>query len=158
MEKQGVVVIVDESLNQKHFLFERFARNFGSVVVGSKSLANAVAQLIAIKRLSVVWWLYDLNAENLDWVRENIGSSNGIQVLFGSGQNCEPISDEARFNVIHTGIEDERCRMLPSSKFDSCTVALAGAHFNCGRALCFLMRLICFPKNIESLSIRDVFC
>ncbi len=150
LEKQGVVVIVDESLNQKHFLFERFARNFDSVVVGSKSLANAVAQLIAIKRLSVVWWLYDLNAENLDWVRENIGSSNGIQVLFGSGQNCEPISDEARFNVIHTGIEDERCRMLPSSKFDSCTVALAGAHFNLRSRSLFSDAINLLPKKISN--------
>ena len=43
----------------RHFLFERFARNFDVVVVSTVALTNVVRQLNAIDGLDVVWWLHE---------------------------------------------------------------------------------------------------
>lgn len=54
----GVTVIIDESIQQRHWIFERFARNFDLVVV------NTIASYDAIYTLSnslppVLWWIHE---------------------------------------------------------------------------------------------------
>ena len=62
LEAAGLVVIVDASLRDGHFLFERFARNFDVVVVNTLALAKVVEQLRVIDGLDVIWWLHEAQA------------------------------------------------------------------------------------------------
>ncbi len=57
--RAGIVVIIDESLNQNHFLFERFARNFDLAVVNTIDWVGVVQQLSAIKILRTLWWFHE---------------------------------------------------------------------------------------------------
>lgn len=57
LEAAGAVVIVDASLPTKHFLFERFARNFDVVVVVGGTRADIVETLDGLNVVDIVWWL-----------------------------------------------------------------------------------------------------
>lgn len=61
-EREGIVVIVDESATQTHFLFERFARNFDLAVVNTVALRPVVEQLAKIPDLRTLWWLHESEA------------------------------------------------------------------------------------------------
>jgi len=69
----GAVVIVDESVRQSHFLFERFARNFDLVVVNTVALAGVVKQLSCVSNLRLVWWLHEAESLSVD-----LGCARGI--------------------------------------------------------------------------------
>lgn len=54
----GVTVIVDESAKEKHWMFERFARNFDTVFINSIAAYHAI-ELLKDSLPKVYWWLHD---------------------------------------------------------------------------------------------------
>lgn len=58
-QRAGIAVIIDASLRDNHFLFERFARNFDLALVNTSVLQGVAAQLSAIPILRTVWWAHE---------------------------------------------------------------------------------------------------
>ena len=57
--RAGIAVIIDASLRDNHFLFERFARNFDLAIVNTSVLQGVVRQLSAIPILRTIWWAHE---------------------------------------------------------------------------------------------------
>ncbi len=58
-ENHGIAVIIDASITSRHFLFERFARNFDLAIVNTVALRPVVEQLASIPILRTLWWLHE---------------------------------------------------------------------------------------------------
>jgi glycosyltransferase involved in cell wall biosynthesis len=56
--EMGVSVIIDESVRQRHWIFERFARNFDLVIVNSLSCYDAIYTL-SNSLPPVMWWIHE---------------------------------------------------------------------------------------------------
>ncbi len=102
----GIATIIDGSLGQDHFLFERFARNFDLAVVNTIALSAVVRQLSAIDNLRTVWWLHearslaaDLRAvDDVQWAR--------VHVLCNGAYARQFVPDGIDAEILHYGIPD----------------------------------------------------
>lgn len=104
--KAGIVVIIDESIRQDHFLFERFARNFDLAIANTIDLIDVVRQLSKIDILRTVWWLHEaqgllekpLLTCGISWER--------VQTLCVSHYARQFVPHAIPSTVIHNGVPD----------------------------------------------------
>ena len=106
----GIATIIDASLGQGHFLFERFARNFDLAVVNTIALSAVVRQLSAIENLRTVWWLHEARSLATD-----LRSVDGVQwsrvhVLCNGAYARRFVPDGIDAEILHYGIPDEASR------------------------------------------------
>jgi O-antigen biosynthesis protein len=106
----GIATILDASLGQGHFLFERFARNFDLAVVNTIALSAVVRQLSAIENLRTVWWLHEAQSlatdlrsiDDVQWAR--------VQVLCNGAYARHFVPDGIDAEILHYGIPDDASR------------------------------------------------
>ncbi len=107
--RAGIAVIVDASLRQDHFLFERFARNFDLAMVNTSVLQGVVRQLSAIPILRTVWWVHESellaaslkNAHGVAWDRVRLlGVSDYARGFLPPGMSAD---------LLRYGIPDAAC-------------------------------------------------
>ena len=106
----GIATIIDASLGQGHFLFERFARNFDLAVVNTITLSAVVRQLSAIENLRTVWWLHEARSLATD-----LRSVDGVQwsrvhVLCNGAYARRFVPDGIDAEILHYGIPDDASR------------------------------------------------
>lgn len=102
----GITVIIDESIRQNHFLFERFARNFDLAIVNTVDLIDVLRQLSKIDILRTVWWLHEaqillerqLLMQGVSWER--------VQTLCVSHYAEQFVPHTIPSTVIHNGVPD----------------------------------------------------
>lgn len=122
----GIAVIVDASVRDNHFLFERFARNFDLAVVNTVALVNTVRQLSAIPILRTVWWLHEGAAladalrgiEGIEWDRVRVACVSDYARGF--------IPPDITATVLRNGIPDEHVEPAPRDADGRLTFVLAG--------------------------------
>ena len=122
----GIVVIVDASLGQNHFLFDRFACNFDLAVVSTIALPAVVRQLSAIGTLRTVWWLHEAQSladdlrrvEGIHWER--------VQVLCNGAYARQFVPDGIDAEILHYGIPDEASRETEPRTSTATTFLLSG--------------------------------
>lgn len=102
----GIAVIIDESIDQNHFLFSRFARNFDLVVVNTIALAAVVRQLSAIENLRTVWWLHE--ARSLVTELQTVGDVQWarVQVLCNGAYSRQFVPEGISVELLRYGIPD----------------------------------------------------
>jgi GT2 family glycosyltransferase len=126
LEQAGVVVIVDQSLRDGHFLFERFARNFDVVVVNTMAMSGVVRQLEAIDDLDVVWWLHEGRALESALTAEPGMDGTHVRLLCVSEYARSGLPAGFRADVLYNGIPDRSGEVQKKSLSDRCTFVLAG--------------------------------
>ena len=107
LEMAGIVVIVDSSIDQNHFLFQGFARNFDVVVVNTIAQSQVVEQLSEIEGLRIIWWLHESKA--LKDFFDNISNRkkiNGVQLVCVSDYARSFVPLSYQVHVLHNGIPD----------------------------------------------------
>jgi glycosyltransferase involved in cell wall biosynthesis len=126
LEAAGIVVIVDGSVRDGHFLFERFARNFDVVVVNTLTLANVVRRLSAIDGLDVVWWLHEAKAIAEEAAIKRSTEWERVRIVCNSEYAHKYLPGGARAEVLHYGIPDRRSDVGVASRPERMTFVLAG--------------------------------
>jgi O-antigen biosynthesis protein len=125
LEAAGIAVIVDASVKQGHFLFERFARNFDVVVVNTMALTSVVRQLRAVDGLDVVWWVHEAQAiVHEDAIKQSIGW--GQVRLVCNSEYSRGYFPGGAAEVLHYGIPDRREAARVSTRPERMTFVLAG--------------------------------
>ncbi|MBE7731376.1 glycosyltransferase [Komagataeibacter sp. FXV3] len=119
--RAGIVVIIDESITDNHFLFERFARNFDVAVVNTVAMTSVVRQLSAINILRTVWWLHEAQSlshylsknqvQGIDWEQ--------VQIVCVSDYAKSFVPENIPAMILHNGIPDNATRVanLPTRNF-----------------------------------------
>lgn len=103
----GVTVIIDESVRQRHWMFERFARNFDLVIVNSMSCYNAIYSLNN-SLPPVMWWIHEgTYALSLMGAALPHNLGNNIHVF--------SISDYTKEAMVNAGFDSYRITCLPWS-------------------------------------------
>jgi len=112
-ENEGVAVIIDASLNDGHFLFERFARNFDVVVVNTCTLCTVVEQLSAREFPKTIWWLHEsqMLPAYLERVSEAALKNTIIYCVGSYAKSFLPLGVESK--TIFNGLPDPANRVLP---------------------------------------------
>ena len=102
----GIATIIDGSLAQNHFLFERFARNFDLAVVNTIALSAVVRQLSAIENLRTVWWLHEARSLAVDL--RSVGDVHWarVQVLCNGAYAQHFVPEDIDAHILHYGIPD----------------------------------------------------
>jgi glycosyltransferase involved in cell wall biosynthesis len=126
LEQAGVVVIVDQSLAERHPLFERFARNFDVVVVNTTALRNVIRQLEPIEDLDVVWWLHEGRALEATLEAETEIDRARVRLLCVSEYARSYLPTSFRADVLYNGIPDRSGDIQQKPLADRCTFVLAG--------------------------------
>lgn len=126
LEQAGVVVIVDQSLAERHPLFERFARNFDVVVVNTMALRNVVRQLELIEDLDVVWWLHEGRTLEATLEAETGIDRTRVRLLCVSEYARSYLPTGFRADVLYNGIPDRSGDIQQKPLADRCTFVLAG--------------------------------
>lgn len=126
LEQAGVVVIVDQSLREGHFLFERFARNFDVVVVNTMAMSGVVRQLEAIDNLDVVWWLHEGRALEPALAAEPGMDGAHVRLLCVSEYARGSLPAGFRADVLYNGVPDRSGEVQERPLSDRCTFVLAG--------------------------------
>ncbi|MGG5821404.1 glycosyltransferase [Falsiroseomonas sp. HW251] len=124
--KEGIVVIIDESIRDNHFLFERFARNFDLAVVNTIDMAPVVRQLSAIPILRTVWWLHE--AQMLPSRFEKLPGVNwrNVQVVCVSDYARRFVPSGIAAGVLPNGIPDQYVEAPPRNPAAPLTFVLSG--------------------------------
>ncbi|WP_419952602.1 MULTISPECIES: glycosyltransferase [Hyphomicrobiales] len=118
--QEGIVVIIDASMNNHHFLVERFARNFDLVVANTMETVELVKQLSRVPILRTIWWLHEAKMlagrqsemKGVSWER--------IQAVCVSDYARRFMSSDINVKILHNGIPDQRSlseRVDPTSRF-----------------------------------------
>lgn len=150
LEQAGVVVIVDQSLCEGHFLFERFARNFDVVVANTMAVSDVVHQLEAIDNLDVVWWLHEGRALETALGAEPGIDSTRVRLLCVSeyARSCLPAGFHAE--VLYNGIPDRSGEIQKRLPADRCTFVLAGTiEHRKGQDL-FVDAILLLPEDVRA--------
>lgn len=108
--KMGVPVMIDEAPVKKHWMFERFARNFDKVIVNTIAAYHAV-ELLQNSLPNVYWWLHDGKYAMKSYKRLLPSSlSSNIKVLF-AGRYVQQVMHDAGFDyageILQFGIQKE---------------------------------------------------
>ena len=116
MIRAGIVVIIDASIRDNHFLFERFARNFDLAVVNTIALESVVRQLSNISILRTVWWLHEAQslADYLSSVKEVQWSQVRVLCVSDYARGFVPPRIDAE--TIYNGIPDDLSSVHASSQ------------------------------------------
>jgi len=113
-EQEGIVVIIDASVTTKHFLFERFVRNFDLAVVNTSALRVVVEQLADLSTLRTLWWLHESKAltQTLSGVRTALwkGVTPVCVGRYAQGFMPKDVSSQ----ILYNGIADHSGRVLPT--------------------------------------------
>ena len=150
LEQAGVVVIVDQSICEGHFLFERFARNFDVVVANTMAVGDVVRQLEAIDNLDVVWWLHEGQALETVLSAESGIDSTRVRLLCVSeyARSCLPAGFYAE--VLYNGIPDRSSEIQKKLPADRCTFVLAGTiEHRKGQDL-FVDAILLLPEDVRA--------
>jgi len=126
LEAAGIVVIVDASMRDGHFLFERFARNFETVVVNTLALANVVEQLRAIHGLDVVWWVHEAQAIEKEAAIRKIAGSVNVRLFCNSKYSRGYFPADVRASVLHYGVPDRVVDVSTASRPERMTFVVSG--------------------------------
>ncbi|WP_428391957.1 glycosyltransferase [Lichenicoccus sp.] len=102
----GIVTILDASLGQNHFLFERFARNFDLAVVNTIALSAVIRQLSAIENLRTVWWLHEARSLAVDLQKVADVHWARVQVLCNGAYARRFVPEGIDAKVLHYGVPD----------------------------------------------------
>lgn len=150
LEQAGVVVIVDQSLREGHFLFERFARNFDVAVVNTMAVSDVVRQLEAIDDLDVIWWLHEGQALQAALEAEPGIDRTRVRLLCVSeyARGCLPA--DFRADVLYNGIPDRSGEVPKKPPADRCTFVLAGTvEHRKGQDL-FVDAILLLPEDVRA--------
>lgn len=150
LEQAGVAVIVDQSLREGHFLFERFARNFDVVVANTMAVREVVRQLGAIDDLDVVWWLHEGGALETALAAEPDIDSARVRLLCVSeyARGCLPAGLDA--DVLYNGVPDRSGEIARKPLPDRCTFVLAGTiEHRKGQDL-FVDAVLLLPEDVRA--------
>jgi O-antigen biosynthesis protein len=137
--KNGISVIIDESVNEPNFLFERFVKNFDVVVVNSIVLYHLVVALEFMKD-RLMWWIHEGSYVN-DMLKQG-SEADLVQLkeaftVADKVYACVPdycrgeykdFSDKVDFATLDYPVLDDYNRLshLSSSNNDIITVLVAG--------------------------------
>lgn len=150
LEQAGVVVIVDESLCEGHFLFERFARNFDAVVVNTMAVSAVVRQVEAIDDLDVIWWLHEGQALQAALEAEPGIDRTRVRLLCVSEYARGYLPADFRADVLYNGIPDRSGEVQKKPLADRCTFVLAGTiEHRKGQDL-FVDAILLLPEDVRA--------
>lgn len=124
--KAGIVVIIDESIRQNHFLFERFARNFDLAIVNTVDLVDVVRQLSKIDILRTVWWLHEAQILLERRLLDHDVSWDRVQTLCVSNYVKKFIPRSIPSTMIHNGVPDLWNQNIIPEPSNKLTFTLAG--------------------------------
>ncbi len=126
MQQAGLVVIIDESVGQNHFMFERFACNFDMAIVNTIVMSGAVRQLSAIPNLRTVWWLHE--AQSLSCHAQELEAVNWERVhpVCVSAYAKSFLPPRIAAEVLHNGIPDEAAGLERRPSERAMTFLLSG--------------------------------
>ncbi len=102
----GIATILDASLQQGHFLFERFACNFDLAVVNTIELSPVVRQLSAIGNLQTAWWLHEARSLASDLQAVSGVQWSRVRVLCNGAYARQFVPDGIDAKILHYGIPD----------------------------------------------------
>jgi GT2 family glycosyltransferase/SAM-dependent methyltransferase len=126
-EAAGVVVIVDASVQDGHFLFERFVRNFDIVVASTLDSRNVVRQLGAVDGLDMVWWLHEAEAIAKEAAVKQSKGWGQFRIICNSRYSRKYLPAGAHAEVLHYGIPDRRIDVVGAAlRPERMTFVLAG--------------------------------
>ncbi|WP_126747643.1 glycosyltransferase [Variovorax sp. DXTD-1] len=150
LEQAGVVVIVDESLCEGHFLFERFARNFDAVVVNTMAVSAVVRQVEAIDDLDVIWWLHEGRALQTVLEAESGIDRTRVRLLCVSEYARAHLPADFRADVLYNGIPDRSGKVQKKPLAERCTFVLAGTvEHRKGQDL-FAEAILLLPEDVRA--------
>jgi glycosyltransferase involved in cell wall biosynthesis len=149
IEAAGIVVIVDASVRDGHFLFERFARNFDVVVVNTLVLANVVRQLSAIGGLDVVWWIHEAQTITKEAAIQQSSEWKQVRIVCISeyARKYFPVGTHAE--VLHNGIPDMRAVVGVASRPERMTFILVGTLERRKGQDIFVEAISLLPKHVR---------
>jgi O-antigen biosynthesis protein len=126
VEKAGFAIIIDESINHNHYLFERFAQNFDLVIVNTIFMFNVVQQLSPAPLPRTLWWLhesralslYSKNFEGIEWKH--------TQTLCVSQYAKAFLPTYVDAEVLHNGVPDDAAQLKQTTPPGPMTFLLSG--------------------------------
>jgi glycosyltransferase involved in cell wall biosynthesis len=119
-------VIVDASVQDCHFMFERFARNFDVVVVNTLALPNVVQQLAAVDGLDVVWWLHEAQSIAHEAAIKRSAESRRVRLFCNSAYSREYFPAGSHAEVLYYGVPDRRDDVGLASRPEWMTFVVSG--------------------------------
>jgi O-antigen biosynthesis protein len=122
----GIPTIIDASLGQGHFLFERFARNFDLAVVSTIVFADVVRQLSGIDNLRTVWWLHEAQSLAHDLAQAGDVRWQRVHVLCNGAYARRFVPDGIEAEILHYGIPDKASEDLQERGSQPITFVLSG--------------------------------
>ena len=150
LEQAGVVVIVDQSLREGHFLFERFARNFDVVVVNTMAMSGVVRQLEAVDNLDLIWWLHEGQALEVALAAEPEIDRTRVRLLCVSEYARDYLPAGFRADVVYNGIPDRSGEIQKKPLSDRCTFVLAGTLESRKGQDLFVDAILLLPEEVRA--------
>ncbi len=126
LQAAGIVVIVDASVRDGHFLFERFARNFDVIVVNTQALPTVVQQLSAVDGLDVVWWLHEAQSIAHEPAVRQAAESGRVRLFCNSAYSRRYFPAGSHADVLHYGVPDRRGDVGLASRPECMTFVVSG--------------------------------
>ncbi len=125
-EREGIVVIIDESVAQNHFLFERFARNFDLVVVNTVVMRPVVEQLAKALSVPILWWLHEseMLSGRLNKLRPSFGEQ--VSVVCVSEYAKSFVAPDVNVRVLYNGIPDYKSAISSAYSDQKLTFLMVG--------------------------------
>lgn len=145
----GIAVIIDESIDQNHFLFENFARNFDLAIINTVSLIKTVVQLSRIPILKTIWWLHE--AESLtDCLGRDMGIVwEKVSLYCVSNYAKQFLPKQLTAKILRNGIPDKSAQFLTVAEHKPVTFLIAGTiEFRKGQDI-FVDAIALLPKHVR---------
>ena len=146
----GIAVIIDESIDHNHFLFENFARNFDLAIINTVSLNKAVSQLSRIPILKTIWWLHE--AESLtDCLDRDMGIVwEKVSLYCVSNYAKQFLPNKLTAKILRNGIPDESAQLRTVAEDKPVTFLIAGTiEFRKGQDI-FVDAIALLPKHVRA--------
>lgn len=150
LEQAGVVVIVDQSVCEGHFLFERFARNFDVVVANTMAVNDVVRQLATIDNLDVVWWLHEGQALQTVLATQPEFDKTRVRLLCVSEYARNSLPAGFRADVLYNGVPDRSGQVAAKPLPARCTFVLAGTIEHRKGQDVFVDAILLLPPEVQA--------
>jgi GT2 family glycosyltransferase len=126
LEREEIVVIIDQSIMDNHFLFERFARNFDLAIVNTVALRQVVEQLATIPVLRTLWWLHESEAlsSQLDGMPSHVWSRVSTVCVSSYAKSFLP--KHILGYILHNGLPDHAPLVGTVGSSDKLTFLMVG--------------------------------
>ena len=129
--EMGVIVIIDESLTNEHWMFDHLARNFDLVVVNTLACSKAI-DLLRNSLPPVLWWIHE-GSYAISSLKYLLPSKIGENVkVFCAGNYALEHFNKLKLNrnasVLNFGVADKKDLFLEAAKDDKIKFLLVGTY------------------------------